>query len=177
MGDNFLGLTQEKSQILKSQLLRKKEQKWNILQISFLMLCYLMHSIIKTMFGWKICSKFNFTSIFLILANFATFLDHTKENADVSKNGGYFKVNFYIYRKYMPEAFSTSNLVALSITSKELGRGAFLPPPPTKIVLSNSPPTIGLRDCTIKILGVLSYHFPLIKLVVYYFHNFNLIVF
>ena len=40
--------------------------------------------------GWKICSKFNFISIFLILANFAAFLDHTKENADVSKNGGYF---------------------------------------------------------------------------------------
>ena len=89
-GDNFLGLTQEKSQILKSQLSRKKEQKWNILQISFLMLCYLMHSIINTMFGWKICCKFNFISIFLILANFAAFLDHTKENADVSKNGGYF---------------------------------------------------------------------------------------
>ena len=45
----------------------------------------------------------------------------------------------------MPEAFSTPNLVALSITSKELGGGAFLPPP-TKIVLSNSPTTIGLRE-------------------------------
>ena len=43
----------------------------------------------------------------------------------------------------MPEAFSTPNLVALPITSQELGRGAFLPPP-TKIVLSNSPTTIGL---------------------------------
>ena len=31
------------------------------------------------------CSKFNFISIFLILANFAAFLDNTKENADVSK--------------------------------------------------------------------------------------------
>ena len=51
---------------------------------------FLMHSIINTMFGWKICSKFNFISIFLTLANFAAFLDHTKENADVSKNGGYF---------------------------------------------------------------------------------------
>ena len=89
-GDNFLGLTQEKSQILQSQLLRKKEQKWNILQISFVMLCYLMHSIINIMFGWKICSKLNFILIFLILANFAAFLNHTKENADVSKNGGYF---------------------------------------------------------------------------------------
>ena len=89
-----------------------------------------MHSIINIMFGWKISSKFNFISSFLILANFAAFLDHTKESADVSKNGGYFKVDFYIYRKYMPEAFSTPNLVALPITSQELGRGggAFLPP-------------------------------------------------
>ena len=43
----------------------------------------------------------------------------------------------------MPEAFSTANLVALPITSKELGRGGFFAPP-TKIVLSNSPTTIGL---------------------------------
>ena len=82
-----------------------------------------MHSIINIMFGWKISSKFNFILSFLILANFAAFLDHTRESADVSKNGGYFKVNFYIYRKYMPEAFSTPNLVALPITSQELGRG------------------------------------------------------
>ena len=114
---------------------RAKISSKTMLRISFVkvndfltMLCYLMHSIINTMFGWKICSKFNFISIFLIFANFAAFLDHTKENADVSKNGGYFKVNFYIYRKYMPEAFSTPNLVTLPITSKELGRGAFLPP-------------------------------------------------
>ena len=63
------------------------------------------------------------------LANFAAFLDHIKENADVSKNGGYFKFNFHIYRKYMPEAFSTPNLVALPITSQELGRGGFFVPP------------------------------------------------
>ena len=88
------------------------------------------------------CSKFNFIAIFLILANFAAFLDHTKENADVSKNDGYFQANFYIYRKYMPEAFSTPNLVLLPITSQELDRGAFLPPS-TKIVLSNSPTTTG----------------------------------
>ena len=43
----------------------------------------------------------------------------------------------------MPEAFSTPNLVALPITSQELGRGAFLPP--TKIGLSNSLTTIGLK--------------------------------
>ena len=45
----------------------------------------------------------------------------------------------------MPEAFSTPNLVALPITSKELGRGGGFFAPPTKIVLSNSPTTIGLR--------------------------------
>ena len=66
-----------------------------------------MHSITSIMCGWKMCSKFNFIAIFLTLANFAAFLDHTKENADVSKNDGNFCVNFYIYRKYMPEAFST----------------------------------------------------------------------
>ena len=32
----------------------------------------------------------------------------------------------------MPEAFSTPNLVALSITSKELGRGGFFAPPQPK---------------------------------------------
>ena len=34
------------------------------------------------------CSKFNFIAICLILSNFAAFLDHTKENADVSKDDG-----------------------------------------------------------------------------------------
>ena len=92
------------------------------------------------------CSKLNFIAIFLILANFAAFLDHTKENDDVSKDGGYSWVNFYIYRKYMPEAFSTPNLVALPVTSQELGRGGFFAPPPTKIVLSNSQTTIGLSS-------------------------------
>ena len=45
----------------------------------------------------KLCSKFNFIVIFLILADFAAFLDDTKENADVSKNDGYFKVNFCMF--------------------------------------------------------------------------------
>ena len=40
------------------------------------------------MFGWKLCSKLNFNAIFLILANFASFLDHAKENADMTKNDG-----------------------------------------------------------------------------------------
>ena len=63
------------------------------------------------------CSKFNSISIFLILANFAAFLDHTKENADVSKKDGYFWVNFCIYRKYMPKAFSILYLVTLPVKS------------------------------------------------------------
>ena len=88
-----------------------------------------MHSITNNMFGWKMCSKVNFIAIFLILVNFAAFRDHTKENADVSENDGQSKVNFYVYRKCMPEAISTQNLVTLPNTSQELGRGgAFLPP-------------------------------------------------
>ena len=47
-----------------------------------------MHSITIIMFGWKMCSKFNFRAIFLILVNFVAFPDHTKENADLSKNDG-----------------------------------------------------------------------------------------
>ena len=78
-------------------------------------------------------SKSNFIAIFLLLVNCAAFLDHTKENADVSKNDGQSSVNFYIYRNYMPEAISAQNLVTLPITSQELGRGgAFLPPPQPK---------------------------------------------
>ena len=49
-----------------------------------------MHSIASITFGWKMCSKFYFIAIFLILANFAAVLDHTRENADVSKSDGYF---------------------------------------------------------------------------------------
>ena len=45
----------------------------------------------------------------------------------------------------MPEAISTPNLVALLITSQELGRGGGLFCPPTKIGLSNSPTTVGLK--------------------------------
>ena len=88
------------------------------------------------------CSKINFIAIFLILVNFAAFLDNTKENTDVSKNDGQSSVNFYIHRKYMSDAISTQNLVTLPISSQELGRGLFCPP--TKIGLSNSPTTIGL---------------------------------
>ena len=47
--------------------------------------CYLMHSITSII----LCSKFDFIAIYLILANFTAFLDHTKENADVSKNDGF----------------------------------------------------------------------------------------
>ena len=84
------------------------------------------------MFKWKMCSKFNFIAIFLIFVNFAAFHDHTKENADVSKNEGQSYVNFYIFRKFMPEAIRTQNFVTLPITSQELGRGGglFCPPQP-----------------------------------------------
>ena len=44
----------------------------------------------------------------------------------------------------MPEAFSTPNLVALPITSQELGRGAFLPPPNQNSTIKQ-PTTIGLK--------------------------------
>ena len=78
------------------------------------------------------CSKFNFIEIFPILANFAAFLDHTKENAHVSKKDSYFEANFYIYEKYMTGAFGIPNMVALPITSQELGRGCFFPLPQPK---------------------------------------------
>ena len=68
-------------------IIAKKEQKWNIsLQIYFVVYCSLMYSITIIMFGWKMWSKFNFIAIFLIPADFAVLLDHTKENADVSEN-------------------------------------------------------------------------------------------
>ena len=88
------------------------------------------------------CSKFNLIATLLILTNFAAFLHYTKENAGVSKNDSFSLVNFYIHRKYMPEATSTPNLVVLFITSQELGGGGFAP---TKIGLSNSPTIIGLK--------------------------------
>ena len=47
----------------------------------------------------------------------------------------------------MPETISTPNLVALPVTSQELDRrGGALLPSPTKIGLSNSPTTIGLKS-------------------------------
>ena len=55
---------------------------------------------------------------FFDLANFAAFLDHTKEkkkNADVSKNDGQLQVNFYIFREFMLEAISRSNFAALDL--------------------------------------------------------------
>ena len=80
--------------------------------------------------GWKLRSKFNFITIPFIFANCAFFLDHIKENADVSKGNGYFKGIFYIFRKYMPEAISAPNLAALHSTSQELSmRGFFTPQP------------------------------------------------
>ena len=62
----------------------KKQKNFDILQISFVVQCFLMHSII-IMFGWKLFSTFNLVAIFMILANFAAFLDHKRETADASK--------------------------------------------------------------------------------------------
>ena len=53
----------------------------------------------------------------------------------------------------MPKAFSTPSLVALNITSQELGRGGAFLPPPTKVVLSNSPTTIGLKHFASYFIG------------------------
>ena len=54
-----------------------------------------MYSIIIITFGWKLCSKLNFITMFPILANFAAFLDHTKENADVATMMSNFRVLLY----------------------------------------------------------------------------------
>ena len=77
------------------------------------------------MFGWKLCSKFNFIAICPILANFATFLGHAKEDADVSKKMSNSRIIFTV-RNYMPEAISTQNLIALPVASQELSRGGGL---------------------------------------------------
>ena len=47
-----------------------------------------MLPIIIRMYRWKFCSKFNFITVFLILANLGACVDHTKKNADVSDNSG-----------------------------------------------------------------------------------------
>ena len=44
---------------------------------------FLMYPIIILMFGWKLCSKFNFTTVLPILANFSAFRSHTKETVDI----------------------------------------------------------------------------------------------
>ena len=64
----------------------------------------------------------------------------------------------------MPEAISTQNVATLPITSQELGRGAFLPLP-TKIGLSYSPTTIGLRNDSSKSKGS-----PFVRFVHFSFH-------
>ena len=55
------------------------------------------------MFGWKFCSKFNFIMVFPSLTNFADFLDHTNNIADVSRNDCLLKVKLYIFIKYINE--------------------------------------------------------------------------
>ena len=88
------------------------------------------------MFGWKMCSKFNFIAVFLILVNFAAFLNHTKENADI-----YLQM---ILTKSTSLRLLAHQIWSLYLTSQELGRGAFCPS--FKIGLSNSPTTIGLNE-------------------------------
>ena len=44
------------------------------------------------------CSKLNFIAIFLIVANFAAFPDHTKENADMSKMMAIFRLLSYLQK-------------------------------------------------------------------------------
>ena len=85
-GRQFSGTDPGKFANSQTSSITKKEQNLYILQITFVMWCYLMYSIIIIMFGWKLCSICNFIAIFLILANFATFLDHTKKNAAMRKN-------------------------------------------------------------------------------------------
>ena len=87
-----------------------------------------MYSVMSFIFWWKLCTKFNFIVIFLILAYFATFLDQTRENADLNKNDmASFILISHVLKKYMPEAISTPNLVALPITGRELdGGGPFI---------------------------------------------------
>ena len=86
--EKFSGTGQ--GEIATSQICKiaKKYQNLNILQISFVMWWYLMYSIVIIIFGWKLCSKYNVIAIFKILANFAAFHDHTKEDVDMSKNDG-----------------------------------------------------------------------------------------
>ena len=84
-GDNFLGLTLENLQTLKYQLSQKNGAEFEYFANFFCDLVLLMYSIRIIIFGWKLCSKLKFMTIFLNLANFATFHDHTKENADVTK--------------------------------------------------------------------------------------------
>ena len=79
------------------------------------------------MFGWNLCSKFNFIQLFPILANFAAILDHTKDNADVSNNDSEFQIYFYIFIKYAFLAPYLS-LVAVPFTGQELDPGHFCLP-------------------------------------------------
>ena len=85
-----------------------------------------MYCVMVIIFEWKLLSKFNFIAIFLIFASFANFLDHTKENAYVSKIMAYFCLIFTLLENTCLRL--SANLIALLITRQELGRGAFLPP-------------------------------------------------
>ena len=94
-GYNFKRLTLATSQIVKSQFSLKKVTKLQyVANFFFRVKCYLMYLIMIIMFRRKLCSKSNFIVVFPILANFAAFLDHTKENSRVYTDDGKFCVNF-----------------------------------------------------------------------------------
>lgn len=67
----------------------------------------------------------------MILADFATFLDHSQKMLMQATLMANFRFNFYIHA-CMHGGISTLNLVALLITSHGLGRG-FAPPPSIEI--------------------------------------------
>ena len=95
------------------------------------------------MFGWKMCSRFNFIAIFLIFVNVAAFLDDTKENADLSTNECNLRLIF-IFSKSTCLRLLAHKIWSLYLLPDKSYVGGLFCPPPTKIGLSNSPTTIGL---------------------------------
>ena len=63
------------------------------------------------MFGWKLCSKFNISTVILILTNFAAFLDHMKQNADVSSNDGLLNLIFKLLKSTFSELLKAKKYV------------------------------------------------------------------
>ena len=68
-----------------------------------------------------------FSTIFFTLANFATLFGHTKENAVLAKLMSKARLIFMFSESTCPETISKQNLVALPITTQELGGGLYCP--------------------------------------------------